>query len=170
MKTRISYLLMLILACCLASAAALANELTGKVEPWCTDSSTEASGILATPVVFKGTKQGGDDPGVTEQATCSADCEDGSKVFCSGTSCSAYDNTCSSTSSFAGYCYGTTTGYKYCPSCCTKRVTAICPGQNQTCIGTCAGSFAVDGCWAYCDGTLYWCDPTGEELCLSPGP
>lgn len=45
---------------------------------------------------------------------CTARCQDGSTLTCTGSSCSAVDASCPSES---GYCWGSTTGTRACPAC-----------------------------------------------------
>ena len=97
--------------------------------------------------------------GVEEQATCTADCADGSSVTCWGTSCSAYDSNCNT--SFRGYCTGTSSGTKYCPSNECQGPScgayASCPGTGPvSCSGT-SSCHELDGCWVICDGNQTYC-------------
>lgn len=67
--------------------------------------------VLFGPIPRVGTSIDG--PGA--QATCIAECCDGSTQTCTGSSCFAVDADCDSGE--RGYCYGTATGTKYCPDC-----------------------------------------------------
>jgi hypothetical protein len=126
------------------------------------------SAQLGTPDPSLQAGHGGgiEDPG--ELAVCNAQCWDGSYVTCWGTSCWGSDSNCSS--NFRGYCYGTSTSYRYCPVCPSTncRVTAACEGGTSvSCTGSCANSFAVDYCYAFCDGVYHWCPsgPGGPYIC-----
>ena len=88
-----------------------------------------------------------------EQSVCSAYCWDGSTASCYGTSCSAVDSSCPSQ---RGYCTGSSSGTRYCPAC-PCSATASCPGGGSvSCTGT-SGCFAINNCYASCNGTLHWC-------------
>jgi hypothetical protein len=86
-------------------------------------------------------------PGATEQGTivaptadCSALCCDDTEVSCSGSSCSAVDASCPSQ---RGYCWGSSSGYQYCPSCSSPQCTPPpCPApcsKNLQCTDYCGG-------------------------------
>ncbi len=66
-------------------------------------------------------------------AGCYADCWDGSRAYCSGSYCFAYDSSCPSQ---RGYCYGSSTGYRYCPPC-----PSDCP-SNFPC-----SKYEGNSCW-----------------------
>lgn len=102
---------------------------------------------------------GGTIPGPGEQGTCTANCWDGSHVTCYGTSCSEVDSNCSSGQ--RGYCYGTSTGYLYCPPCQGCTATAICNTGSVSCSGS-PGCYAINKCYAYCDGVYHWCPGHGS--------
>lgn len=121
--------------------------------------------------------KGGSPDGPGEQAVCNAECCDGSYVTCWGTTCNATDENCPST---AGYCWGASTGYRWCPSCSSSTCTgSTCPpnwvcsasaqctdGSWVSCNGCSGDCFSVHECYAYCDGTYYWCpDPGGGKIC-----
>lgn len=96
------------------------------------------------------------DPG--QQSVCNAQCWDGSYVTCWGTSCTARDSSCPGQ---RGYCYGSSTGYRYCPPCpCTSpcSATALCSnGSKVSCSGCSGDCYAINNCYAYCDGVYHWC-------------
>lgn len=71
--------------------------------------------------------------GPSAQATCDAQCHDGSTVWCWGSSCSAEDSNCSA--GIRGSCWGTDTGTRYCPKC-----PSTCePGASCTSNDDCGG-------------------------------
>lgn len=92
------------------------------------------------------------------QGFCVADCWDGTSRDCSGSTCNAVDSSCSTGQS--GYCYGSDTGYKYCPTCpsstCSAQATCS-DGSTVFCKGTTGDCFGVNNCYAYCDGLYDWC-------------
>jgi len=105
--------------------------------------------------------------GPSSQSLCAAQCQDGSYVTCYGTSCSAVDASCPSQ---RGYCTGTTTGTLYCPIC-TCSATASCPdGSTVSCTGTGNNCFAINGCYASCNGHLHWCANPKGPCPVESGP
>lgn len=139
--------------------------------PALAESPTQGSGCqsaLAVPTAdvgflyqaARGSNRGGDDiGGPGAQSTCIADCQDGSTVTCTGSSCTATDASCPSE---RGSCWGTDTGTRYCPVC-TCSATATCAHASPvSCTGTGDSCFAIDGCYASCNGNLTWCpNPKG---------
>lgn len=102
--------------------------------------------------------------GIGAASTCEAQCWDGSTVVCDeGSSCTAQDSNCSW--GVQGYCEDSS-GRKYCPPCPDEcSATASCPsGGSVTCEGT-DQCIAVDGCYAYCDGTYHWCFEADPNSC-----
>lgn len=98
---------------------------------------------------------GGTIPDPGEQGSCTAYCWNGTSVTCSGTSCSEVDSNCNSGQ--RGYCYGSSSGYKYCPACSGCSATATCNGGGSvSCTGT-SSCYHINGCYAYCDGAYHWC-------------
>lgn len=160
MKTRNVFLMATVIACILAPMAAFADNDPGKADPGI-QPSTAAAGLCEQPMTFMGNGDGG---GL--DAVCSALCEDGSSVTCSGSSCSAEDNTCS-TSGGSGECFGTSTGTLKCADCCTETVTATCPRFGSvSCTGPCHNSWAENGCAVYCDGVATMC-PLAPPVCFT---
>jgi hypothetical protein len=94
-----------------------------------------------------------------EQSVCNAQCWDGSYVSCWGTSCTARDSSCSS--GHRGYCYGSSTGYRYCPPCpCASQCSAsttCANGSTVSCSGCSGDCYSIKNCYAYCDGVYHWC-------------
>ena len=94
-------------------------------------------------------------------STCTAQCWDGSSVQCSGTNCTATDSACSVGE--RGSCWGNTSGGFNCPPCEEPPPTACYAsaycgnGNSVSCQGTAPNCFEQDYCFAYCDGTYYWC-------------
>lgn len=43
------------------------------------------------------------------------------------------------------------------PQCTVKADCSGAGGGSRSCTGTCSGSWAIDDCYAHCDGTYYWC-------------
>ncbi len=85
------------------------------------------------------------------QSVCTATCQYGSDVTCTGSSCTAVDQNCPSQ---RGYCTGST-GKKWCQKCpCTAYATCN-PSGYVSCGGT--SCYELDGCWAMCDGEQTWC-------------
>jgi len=88
-------------------------------------------------------------------STCTADCWNGSSVTCTGSSCSATDSSCPTQ---RGYCWGTDTGYKYCPVCCSATLPcwkldgrSCSPnGSHQQCLdgSHCFSCVCWNGIWA----------------------
>ncbi len=108
--------------------------------------------------VFASAKEGpGDSLG-----TCVADCQYGSNRVCTGSFCFAVDQNCPNT---RGYCYGSSTGYRYCNLCPTGcSASASCAGAgggSVSCNGSGNDCFAIDNCYAYCDGQFHWCPNPG---------
>jgi len=156
MKTKNLFLTAVVVACAFAAPAFAGGAPT---DPGC-QPAVGAAGLFEPSLAFLAGGNGkGGGKGGGEEAICSALCYDGSYVTCSGTSCNATDNTCS-TSGGRGSCYGSSTGNRYCPKCpssgCT--VTATCSsGGSVSCTGSCSDSFAFNDCYAYCDGVFHWC-------------
>ncbi len=75
-------------------------------------------------------------------SVCTANCWDGSTVTCSGTTCTAVDSACSSGQN--GYCYGSDTDLRSCPTCSTHQICKpSCDdlnGQSCASAGTCYDS------------------------------
>jgi hypothetical protein len=120
--------------------------------------ATLASGSQCSPLQLAG---GLEEPPGTD-ADCSARCQNGSTVSCTGTSCEAADWSCSSGQ--RGYCWSNWEGYKYCPvPTCPCYAQARCnDGSYVSCTGYNHDCFAVYGCYAHCDSQYY--------LCPNPGP
>lgn len=131
-----------------AVAAPSANTMTIAMVPL-----YAALGQAAQPQAHGGTIP---DPG--EQGTCTTNCWDGSHVTCSGSSCNVVDSNCSGGQ--RGYCYGSTTGYRYCPACPSCTATATCSSGSVSCSGG-PGCYAINKCYAYCDGVYHWCPSHG---------
>lgn len=86
---------------------------------------------------------------LTHNPVKSCDADAYSSIYCPGI------NWFRSASKDSSLCGGSCSG---CVQQCT--VTADCSGAGggtRSCSGTCAGSFKVDNCYAYCDGNYYWC-------------
>lgn len=99
--------------------------------------------------------------GPSAQSLCIAECQDGSTVTCSGSSCNATDASCPTE---RGSCWGSDTGTKYCPPC-TCSATALCPdGSTVSCTGTGDSCFGIKGCYVSCNDHLTWCSPRAK-LC-----
>ncbi len=100
---------------------------------------------------------GGDVGNPGALGTCVADCWDGSHVTCTGSSCSEVDSSCGAGQ--RGYCYGTDTGYRYCPVCqggsCHAETT--CSGGGSVSCDGGPGCFSVYHCYAYCDDQYHLC-------------
>jgi len=84
-------------------------------------------------------------------ASCTATCQNGSTVTCTGTSCSAVDANCPTE---RGYCTGTASGTKLCHKCCANTTPcSIYEGRscssNQPCME--GNNCAQCVCWG---GTL----------------
>lgn len=126
--------------------------------------SSQAPGPLAPlPLVMPVAAKGGSIGGPSEQSVCNAQCESG-YVTCWGTSCSATDRSCPGQQ---GYCWGSSTGYQYCPTSCptTCSADALCSnGSHVSCSGSSGDCFAVDDCYAYCDGQYHMC-PNTPPIC-----
>lgn len=139
-----------------ATAPEAAPEL---LSPGC--QSPDSSPLFAPPPMLDlGSSVGRDDDGPPADCYISVNCG-GSYQACWGSSCWGYDSNCPS---YRGYCYGSSTGYRYCPVCPSCTVTASCAGAgggSVSCTGTCSGSFAINDCYAYCDGTYHWCPNPG---------
>ncbi len=82
--------------------------------------------------------RGGDLPGPSEQSTCTATCTEGPNQQCSGTSCHAVNQNCSTGVQGYAECDGT---YHYCAACpgggCTFfecRHACYCPGGFSYCV------------------------------------
>lgn len=132
--------------------------------------ATGCQKVPGTPVVQNGflflAAGGGIEPPST-QSVCNALCQDGSYVSCYGTSCTAVDASCPSQ---RGYCTGTSTGTRYCPVC-TCSATASCPdGSTVSCTGTGSTCFAINGCYASCNGVLHWCANPKGPCPIEAGP
>lgn len=91
-------------------------------------------------------------------SVCTADCQYGSDKTCYGTSCKAVDQSCPGT---RGYCWSNTTGYQYCDPC-PCYAAADCQGSPPVFCQGSWGCFAIDNCYASCDGEYY--------MCPNPGP
>ena len=123
--------------------------------------SSRAPGPLDPPLlVVPVTAKGGSIDGPSEQSVCNAQCDDGSYVSCWGTTCNATDASCPGQQ---GYCWGSSTGYKLCPSCPRScgapcSADAVCnDGSHVSCNGCSGDCFAVDGCYAHCDSQYHLC-------------
>jgi hypothetical protein len=97
-------LLVILLSLTLAPAAAAD---TSAAEPLPAACSMSLPALDWTPV-----------PAATT-AACTADCWNGSQVSCTGASCYAVDSSCPDQ---RGYCWGSDTGYRYCPRCCSSTI------------------------------------------------
>lgn len=99
--------------------------------------------------------------GPSAQSVCIAECQDGSTVTCTGSSCNATDASCPAE---RGSCWGSDTGTRYCPVC-TCSATALCPdGSTVSCTGTGDSCFGIKGCYVSCNDHLTWCSPRAK-LC-----
>ncbi len=65
--------------------------------------------------------RGGEIPPPSQQATCTATCGDGSNVTCTGNTCTAVNQDCSTDSGGYVDCDGTRTSCPVCPASCTFR-------------------------------------------------
>jgi hypothetical protein len=96
-------------------------------------------------------------PSVGTKSTCTATCWNVSQVSCSGTDCSAVNSNCSTGQ--RGYCSSSTSGTVYCPACpppCTA--TATCrSGGSRSCTGYNNDCYAINNCYAFCEGNYYFC-------------
>lgn len=118
--------------------------------------------FLEPPVFLAGDKGGkGGKGGGSITATCSADCQCGPNQVCTGSSCYAVDHNCPTS---RGHCWGTSTGYRYCPTCkpccgwCSATADCSNAGGGQvSCTGCSGDCLAVDDCWAYCAGQYHFC-------------
>ncbi len=88
------------------------------------------------------------------QGTCIANCWDGTTRTCGGTTCNVVDSSCSTGQ--RGYCWGSDTGYNYCPPCSCYATASCGTGYSLFCSGT-SECFGIDNCYVYCDGNYYWC-------------
>lgn len=92
----------------------------------------------------------------TIEAECTATCQGGSTVTCSGPSCSAVDADCPANQQ--GYCWSSSTGYTYCPALVPGPGCPRCP--KPSCLeidGTyCTSSTTCYGPWPGCNA--YTCN------------
>lgn len=157
----------LVLALALPAAAGTSGEPAG--------TSEGAGGDLIVGAVALSRSGSIGEP--TAQSDCTAQCQDGSTVTCSGSTCSAVDYSC--TAEERGYCEGSASGTKYCPELdlddcpVTCSIDNTCPdGTYLECEGH-TGPFACQGggdsCYVMCDGadgTYLWCPGHfGERYC-----
>lgn len=97
-------------------------------------------------------------PDAGAQGGCTAQCWDGSQLQCEGTYCTKWDSACYSEQ---GRCYGSESGWLYCPTCATSCPGKPCDyydGQSCTTSVTCYGE--PPGCSSYtcnCFGGQYRC-------------
>lgn len=92
------------------------------------------------------------------QATCTADCGDGTSVICnSGSSCSAEDSDCSGS---RGTCTDDS-GTKNCPYACCSNLTPCSQRHGTSCMFfasiKCSSSAGYCGS-CFCDGTSWVCE------------
>lgn len=146
--------------CALASPAVAADA-----------ASTACATDLAAPIAGAGVEAPlflGGLPDASEQSTCYARCANGSSISCWGTSCSAQDSQCSSGGS-NGSCWGSSSGSRSCGSCPSTgcSATATCNGGGTvSCTGSNNDCFAVNGCYASCNGQYTWCPNLDHECPL----
>ncbi len=98
--------------------------------------------------------------GPSAQSTCIAHCGDGSTVTCSGSTCNATDNLCSEDPSVSGQCYGSSSGYQYCPTCpgyttpCQRISCELTDGTSCSTPGAHMDCTSLDGQCGFCDCEL----------------
>ncbi len=94
---------------------------------------------------------------LASSCTVTVDCWDGSQRTCTGSPCFGYDSDCPSQ---RGYCYGSTTGFRYCPQCCSST-TPCSKYEGRSCSPN--GSridclFEGSGCAScFCSGGIWNC-------------
>lgn len=120
--------------------------------------------IFAPAVPAPTASSGSGLPGPRLSANCTAHCQGGSTVNCSGTSCSAVDYSCSTGQRGSCTAGGTTT---YCPApVCPKTCTASCAGAgggSVSCTSQAGNCFAINNCYANCDENYFLCPhPAGN--------
>jgi hypothetical protein len=141
----------------LAAVPALAQSPISGCQPALAQAAS-APGFLYQEVLVAADR-GGEIGGPGAQSTCIAECQDGSTVTCTGSSCNATDASCPGE---RGSCWGSDTGTRYCPVC-TCSATVSCPGGgNVSCNGTGDTCFGITGCWVSCNDNLTWCNPHGK--------
>jgi hypothetical protein len=89
-------------------------------------------------------------------AICSANCWCGADVECSGASCYAVDSSCPAQ---RGYCWGSTTGYRYCPQCCSAS-TPCFKYEGKGCAPNGSTIPCLEGCGCaqcICSGGTWHC-------------
>lgn len=106
--------------------------------PACNPAAVTAHSLTATlffPVLepLEAAEKDQRSDGPTAQATCDAQCHDGSTIWCWGSSCNAEDSNCSS--SIQGSCWGTDTGTKYCPVCPVSCEPGATCSRDEDCNG-----------------------------------
>jgi hypothetical protein len=116
--------------------------------------------VFTVPAAAK--KDSGSIDGPSAQADCTAQCQDGSTVTCSGGSCTADDYDCEDNEQ--GQCTGSS-GTKYCPALDIDQCPVTCTASRSCPDGTyiqCFGHFGSDACeggyplcYVRCDGGLY---------------
>jgi hypothetical protein len=121
--------------------------------------------VFTAPGMAK--RSSGSIDGPSAQADCTAQCQDGSTVTCSGSSCSADDYDCDTGE--RGQCTGSS-GTRYCPvpDCSTCSVSITCPdGTWLSCSSNendCEGFQGL--CYVRCDGIYQFCPGHfGEVFC-----
>lgn len=125
----------------------------------CQQTAATVAGGITVQAEAQGS--GGEISGPGAQADCYARCKDGSYLKCSGSTCNATDTDCSTNTS--GSCYGSGTGWKYCndtcgPVCAAWASCASAGGGSVSCESYGANDcYAIDNCYAYCDGTYHMC-------------
>ena len=132
MKHRSFFTHLTIAVCCLTliATAAAADEAAAPAAPAPAVETVPAMdpppipALHAEPVFMFASARDDDDSYVQSRGLWQADCWNGSTVTCTGSFGFGRDSNCSSNQ--RGYCYGTTTGYRYCPVCPTAGLHGIC--------------------------------------------
>lgn len=135
LPTLLALALLVITPTCLAAGEAPADEAV---------TSPPAGTTLCTLPTLGVEVEGAEPLPLASLAECSAECEDGSTVTCSGSSCSAQDQDCSQDQ--AGYCFSDLEDH-FCEPC-DDPDPVICKSQGNKCIddGDCPPCSNGDPC------------------------
>lgn len=102
--------------------------------------------------------------GPSAQSDCTAQCQDGTTVTCSGSSCSAVDYSCMGNE--RGQCTGSS-GTEYCPALDIDQCPVTCTASKTCPDGTylyCEGHFGTSACEGGADFCYVMCDGGTEYL------
>jgi hypothetical protein len=131
-------------------------------------SANSPEACYASPAADKGLQSGSQSRAIKGPST--ALCWDGSAVTCSGAEFRGKDSDCAAGE--RGFCYGTNTGYLYCPVCPDPDpepvlCSAYCPGFGPISCWSTFDCWAVDSCFVRCDNVVGGICPFGA---LDPPP